>query len=163
LKRESRVSEQLSSGQRLELLGGEPLDRTAFGLNEAPRSSRILIKVHRKLGTLECLRHRENRIQRRARGAWQVPISRKFHSRLGNFRFTSLKRRSLPASGPGLLASPQSQRNSHGDSSEARKPWIHYFIARIQPLPLARFLVDPHLKVIPLETSARLSYLRFTF
>ena len=40
---------------------------------------------------------------------------------------------------------------------------MHYLIARIQPLPLARLLVDPHLSVIPLETDARLGGLGFTF
>ena len=40
---------------------------------------------------------------------------------------------------------------------------MHYFIARIRPLPLAWLLVDPHLKVIPLETDTRLGGFGCTF
>ena len=40
---------------------------------------------------------------------------------------------------------------------------MHYSIARIRRLPLAWLLVDPHLKVIALETDERLGGLGCTF
>ena len=74
---------------------------------------------------------------------------------------------SIERTAPSATSEPsgrtQSPGSSNGDSSVARILWMHYFIARIQPLQLARLLITPHVMGIPLAADSRLDNLACTY